>query len=164
MAETEIVRKTFTDATICDFEVVYARVQGRKPGRTLAVVTGQLIWPKGKDPKCSVWRGDTTPVNYANVILSDRQVYYIGQSPYNIWDRIDPANTETWRRSKWGWRMRKLHCAWTPDIATTPFREWTVIDDTMADGGTIGLGDSWLAPNGRLHVGVAEAPDPFRTA
>ena len=120
--------------------------------------TGELIWPKGEDPKHSVWRSDVTPVNYANVVLSNRQVYCIGQSPYNIWNRIDPANTETWGRGKWGWRMRKLHYAWTPDIATTPFREWSVVDDTMDDGGTIGMGDSWLAPDGRLHVVYQKHP------
>ena len=114
--------------------------------------TGLLAWPKGEDPKYSVWRGDRTPVNYANVIVSDRQVYYVGPSPINIWNRIDPSNTETWGRGKWGWRMRKLHYAWTPDIKSKPFSEWIVLDDTMDDGGTIGQGDSWLAPDGRLHV------------
>jgi hypothetical protein len=114
--------------------------------------TGQLAWPKGEDPKYSVTRNEWTPVNYANAILSNRQAHYIGQSPYNIWNRIDPLKTETWGRDKWGWRMRKLHYAWTPDVATTPLAEWTVIDDTMDDGGTVGLGDSWLAPDGRVHV------------
>ncbi|OGV71784.1 MAG: hypothetical protein A3K19_06735 [Lentisphaerae bacterium RIFOXYB12_FULL_65_16] len=114
--------------------------------------TGQLAWPKGEDPKFSVWGGPGTPVNYANAILAGRQVYYLGGSPLNIWNRIDPANTETWGRSKWGWRMRKLHCTWTPDVTSTPFSEWVVLDDTMDDGGTIGMGDSWLAPDGRLHV------------
>jgi hypothetical protein len=79
-------------------------------------------------------------------------VHYLGQSPINIWNRIEPSKTETWGRDKWGWRMRKLHYAWTPDINTKPFTEWIVLDDTMDDGGTVGLGDSWLAPNGRLHV------------
>jgi len=120
--------------------------------------TGQLTWPKAEDPKYSVWRGPRTPVNYANAILSNRQAHYIGQSPYNIWNRIDPLKTETWGRSKWGWRMRKLHHAWTPDITTTPFREWTVVDDTMDDGGTIGMGDSWLAPDGRLHIVYQKHP------
>ena len=41
MAEAEIVRKTFTDAKSCGFEVAYARIEGNKPGRTLAVVAGQ---------------------------------------------------------------------------------------------------------------------------
>ena len=120
--------------------------------------TGQLLWPKGEDPRYSVWRGERTPVNYANVALSNRQAYYIGQSPYNIWNRIDPLQTETWGRSKWGWRMRKLHYAWTPDITTTPFVEWRVVDDTMDDGGTIGMGDSWLAPDGRLHLVWQKTP------
>ena len=114
--------------------------------------TGLLTWPKGEDPKYSVWRGERTPVNYADVILSDRQVHYIGQSPINIWNRIDPANRETWGRDKWGWRMRKLHYAWTPDIKTKPFSEWILVDDTMDEGGTVGMGDSWLAPDGRLHL------------
>ena len=114
--------------------------------------TDQLIWPKGEDPKYSVWRGGRTHVNYANAILSNRQAHYVGPSPYNIWDRIDPLKTETWGRGKWGWRMRKLHHAWTPDVTTTPFSKWTVVDSTMDDGGTIGLGDSWLAPDGRLHL------------
>lgn len=114
--------------------------------------TGQLPWPKGEDPKYSVWHDQYTPVNYANVILRDRQVHYLGQSPINIWNRIDPAKTETWGRDKWGWRMRKLHYSWTPDLRTTPFTAWTVLDETMDDGGTVGLGDSWLAPDGRLHV------------
>jgi hypothetical protein len=48
--------------------------------------------------------------------------------------------------------MRKLHYAWTPDIEAKPFSEWVVLDDTMDDGGTVGMGDSWLAPDGRLHV------------
>jgi len=114
--------------------------------------TGQLTWPKGEDPKYAVWHGEYTPVNYANVVLHNRQVHYLGQSPINIWRRIDAAKTETWGRDKWGWRMRKLHYAWTPDIKTTPFSEWIVLDETMDDGGTVGLGDSWLAPDGRLHV------------
>jgi len=114
--------------------------------------TGQLPWPKGEAPKYSVWRGPHTPVNYANVILRDRQVHYIGQSPINIWNRIDPLKTETWGRDKWGWRMRKLHYAWTPDVKAAPFSEWIVLDETMDDGGTVGLGDSWLAPDGRLHM------------
>jgi hypothetical protein len=114
--------------------------------------TGQLSWPKAEDPKYSVSRSQWTPVNYANVILSNRQAHYIGQSPYNIWNRIDPLKTETWGRDKWGWRMRKLHYAWTRDITTEPFSEWASLDDTMDDGGTIGMGDSWLAPDGRLHL------------
>ena len=114
--------------------------------------TGLLTWPKGENPKYSVWGDEFTPVNYANAIVSDRQVHYLGQSPINIWNRIDPSKTETWGRNKWGWRMRKLHYAWTPDIKTEPFRDWIVLDDTMDDGGTVGLGDSWLAPDGRLHV------------
>ncbi len=114
--------------------------------------TGQLKWPKGDDPKYSPVRDQWTPVNYANVILNNREVHYIGQSPYNIWNRIDPLKAETWGRDKWGWRMRKLHHAWTPDITTTPFSQWTALDDTMDDGGTVGMGDSWLAPDGRLHI------------
>ena len=114
--------------------------------------TGQLPWPKGEDPKYSVWHDQYTPVNYANVILNDRQVHYLGQSPINIWNRIDPLKPETWGRDKWGWGMRKLHYSWTPDIKTAPFREWIVLDETMDDGGTVGLGDSWLAPDGRLHL------------
>ncbi|NLF70384.1 MAG: D-aminoacylase [Candidatus Anammoximicrobium sp.] len=114
--------------------------------------TGQLIWPKGEDPKYAVWNGPLTPVNYANVILKDRQVHYLGLSPINIWNRIDPLKKETWGRDNWGWRMRKLHYAWTPDIKSRPFGDWIVLDDTMDDGGTVGLGDSWLAPDGRLHV------------
>ncbi len=114
--------------------------------------TGLLTWPKGEDPRYSVWHDEYTPVNYANVILRDRQVHYIGQSPINIWNRIDPAKTETWGRDKWGWRMRKLHYAWTPDITSKPFSEWILVDDTMDDGGTVGMGDSWLASDGRLHL------------
>jgi len=114
--------------------------------------TGLLTWPKGEDPKFSVWHDEYTPVNYANAILCDRQVHYLGPSPINIWNRIDPSKTETWGRSKWGWRMRKLHYAWTPDIKSKPFTEWIVLDDTMDDGGTVGLGDSWLGPDGRLHL------------
>ena len=113
---------------------------------------GQLPWPKAEDPKYSVYRGKWAPVNYGQAILNGRQAHFIAQSPYNIWNRIDPQKTETWGRNRWGWRMRKLHYTWTPDVATTPFAEWTVIDDTMDDGGTVGLGDSWLAPDGRLHV------------
>ena len=39
-----------------------------------------------------------------------------------------------------------------------------VIDDTMDDGGTIGLGDSWLAPDGRLHVVWQKQPIHPRAA
>ncbi len=113
--------------------------------------TGRVLWPAAEDPRYSV-QGARSPVNYANAILSGRRAWMIGQSPYNIWNRIDPAQAETWGRNRWGWRMRKLHCAWTPDITTTPFSEWVVIDDTMDDGGTIGMGDSWLAPDGRVHL------------
>ena len=114
--------------------------------------TGQLRWPKGEDPKYAVWHGPCTPVNYANAILVDRQAHYIGTSPYNIWNRIDPLKTETWGRDKWGWRMRKIHYAWTPDITSRPFTQWTVVADTMDDGGTLTLGDSVIMPDGRVHV------------
>jgi hypothetical protein len=124
--------------------------------------TGLLTWPRGEDPKYSVWHDEYTPVNYADLILSDRQVYYIGQSPINIWNRIDPTKTETWGRGQWGWRMRKLHYTWTPDVTDTPFDQWAVLDDTMDDGGTVGVGDSWLAPDGRLHVVWQKEPINLR--
>ncbi len=120
--------------------------------------TGQLDWPKGEDPKYSVSHNERTCVNYPNAIVQNRSVHFLGQSPFNIWNRIDPLKSETWGRDKWGWRMRKLHYAWTPDITTKPFAEWVVLDDTMDDGGTIGLGDSWLAPDGRLHVVWTKEP------
>jgi hypothetical protein len=91
-------------------------------------------------------------VNYPNVILSQRAVHFLGHSPLNIWNRIDPLKGETWGREKWGARMRKLYYAWTPDVTTAPFSQWTVLDDTMNDGGVLWLGDSWLAPDGRVHV------------
>jgi hypothetical protein len=115
--------------------------------------TGQLPFPKRTtDPAYTPYHSKHARVNYPNVILSNRQAHYIGQSAYNIWNRVDPLKTEIWGRGNWGWRMRKLHYAWTPDVTTTPFAEWVVVDDTMDDGGTIGLGDSWLAPDGRLHL------------
>ena len=114
--------------------------------------TGRLIWPQGEDPKYAPYHDLRARVNYPNVILHNREVHFIGQSPYNIWNRIDPLKTETWGREKWGARFRKLHYAWTPDVTTTPFSGWTVLDDTMDDGGTLWLGDSWLAPDGRLHL------------
>jgi len=120
--------------------------------------TGLLAWPKGEDPKVAAWRDHRTPVTYANVILHNRQAHYVGPSPINIWNRIDPARTETWGRDKWGGRMRKLHYAWTPDIATAPFSPWIVLDDTMDDGGRVAMGDSWLAPDGRLHLVWQKAP------
>ncbi|MDD4870590.1 MAG: D-aminoacylase [Kiritimatiellae bacterium] len=114
--------------------------------------TGRLTWPKGEDPKYAVWHGEYTPVNYGNAILDNRQAHYIGTSPYNIWNRIDPLKSETWGRDKWGWRMRKIHYAWTPDITSSPFMQWTVVADTMDDGGTLTLGDTWLAADGRIHI------------
>jgi len=33
-----------------------------------------------------------------------------------------------------------------------------VADDTMDDGGTVGMGDSWLAPDGRLHMVWQKSP------
>ena len=120
--------------------------------------TGVLNWPKGEDPKYSVWGDEYTPVNYANVIVRHRQVHYVGQSPINIWKRIDPAKRETWGREQWGWRMRKLHYAWTPDVKTEPFSDWILVDHTMEDGGTVGMGDSWLAPDGRLHLVWQKGP------
>lgn len=114
--------------------------------------TGRLTWPRGEDPQYSVSRNEYTYVNYPNAILDKSAVHFLGQSPFNIWNRIDPLKSATWGRDKWGWRMRKLQYAWTPDVTTTPFAEWVVLDDTMDDGGTVGLGDSWLAPDGRVHV------------
>jgi hypothetical protein len=114
--------------------------------------TGQLVWPKGEDPKYAPYHDLRARVNYPNAILSNREVHFIGTSPYNIWNRIDPLKTETWGRDKWGWRMRKLHYAWTPDITTSPFTAWTVVAETMDDGGTLTLGDTWIAADGRVHV------------
>lgn len=114
--------------------------------------TGQLVWPKGEDPKYAPYHDLRARVNYPNAILNQRTVHFLGHSPLNIWNRIDPLKPETYGREKWGARMRKLHYAWTPDITAQPFSEWTVIDDTMNDGGVLWLGDSWLAPDGRVHV------------
>ena len=120
--------------------------------------TGQVDWPKGEDPKFSVSGNDRTSVNYPHAIVKNRAVHFLGQSPMNIWNLIDPLKSETWGRANWGWRMRKLHYAWTPDITSKPFTQWVVLDDTMDDGGTVGLGDSWLAPDGRLHVVWTKEP------
>ncbi len=114
--------------------------------------TGELVWPEGEDPRYAPYHDKRARVNYPNALLSNREVHFIGTSPYNIWKRIDPLKTETWGRDKWGWRMRKLHCAWTPDITSKPFSSWTVVAETMDDGGTLTLGDSWIAPDGRVHV------------
>jgi N-acyl-D-amino-acid deacylase len=114
--------------------------------------TGQLVWPEGEDTRYSPYHDTRARVNYPNAILSHRQLHFIGTSPYNIWKRIDPLKTETWGRERWGARMRKIHYAWTPDITTSPFTAWTVVADTMDDGGTLTLGDSWLAADGRVHV------------
>ena len=120
--------------------------------------TGELVWPEGEDPKYAPYHDLRARVNYPNAILSNRQVHFIGASPYNIWNRIDPLKTETWGREKWGWRMRKIHYTWTPDITASPFAPWTVVADTMDHGGTLTLGDSWLAPDGRVHVVWQEDP------
>ena len=114
--------------------------------------TGQLVWPEGEDQRYAPYHDKRARVNYPNAILSNRQVHFIGMSPYNIWNRIDPLKTETWGREKWGARMRRLHYAWTPDITTSPFTTWTVVADTMDDGGTLTLGDSWIGADGRVHV------------
>lgn len=120
--------------------------------------TGQLVWPEGEDTRYSPYHDKRARVNYPNAILNNHEVHFIGTSPYNIWTRIDPLQTETWGRDKWGARMRKIHYAWTPDITTSPFTAWTVVADTMDDGGTLTLGDSWLAPDGRVHVVWQEDP------
>jgi len=120
--------------------------------------TGQLVWPEGEDTRYSPYHDQRARVNYPNAILSNRQVHFIGTSPYNIWKRIDPLKTETWGREKWGARMRRIHYAWTPDITASPFMAWTVVADTMDDGGTLTLGDSWLAADGRVHVVWLQEP------
>lgn len=120
--------------------------------------TGQLVWPEGEDPKYAPYHDKRARVNYPNAILSNRQVHFIGTSPYNIWKRIDPQNTETWGRDKWGWRMRKIHYAWTPDITGKPFSSWAVVAETMDEGGTLTLGDTWNGPDGRVHIVWLENP------
>jgi len=115
--------------------------------------TGKLPWRKRTtDPAYTPYHGKTARVNYPNVMLRDRAVHFVGHSSYNIWNRIDPLKPETWGRANWGWRTRKLHYAWTPDVTATPFSKWTVVDDTMDDGGTVDLGDCWLGPDDRVHV------------
>ena len=118
--------------------------------------SGLLTSPKVTDPKLTKY-GQWMTVPYASVILSNRQVHYFSQSRYDFWNRIDPLKPETYGR-KVGWPMRKLHYAWTPDITTTPFSNWVVVDDTMDDGGSIGVGDSWLAPDGRVHLAYQKEP------
>ena len=121
--------------------------------------TGQIHWPKRTvDPKYTPYHARNARVNYRNVILRDRAVHVFGESPYNIWNRIDPEKPETWGRANWGGRMRKLHYAWSPDILNVPFSEWTVLDDTMDDGGVVFLGDTWLAPDGRVHAVWTKGP------
>ncbi len=114
--------------------------------------TGQLVWPEGEDTRYSPYHDLRARVNYPNVILSRRAVHFLGHAPLNIWNRIDPLKSETYGRERWGSRMRKLYYVWTPDVTTTPFSQWTVLDDTMDDGGVLWMGDSWLAPDGRVHV------------
>jgi N-acyl-D-amino-acid deacylase len=120
--------------------------------------TGQLVWPEGEDVRYAPYHDKRARVNYPNALLHDREVHFIGQSPFNIWKRIDPLKTETWGREKWGARFRKLQYAWTPDITRTPFSSWTVVADTMDDGSTLFLGDSWRAPDGRVHLVWQQTP------
>ncbi|MCK5804990.1 MAG: hypothetical protein KAI66_19290, partial [Lentisphaeria bacterium] len=115
--------------------------------------TGRFFFVKRTvDPAYTPYHGKYARVNYPNVMLRNREVHFVGHSAYNIWNRIDPKKAETWGRANWGGRFREIHYAWTPDITTTPLTEWTTVDDTMDDGGTLNLGDSWLAPDGRVHV------------
>lgn len=120
--------------------------------------TGELIWPEGEDPRYAPYHDKRARVNYPNAVLHGRSAHFIGTSPYNIWNRVDPLKTETWGRDKWGWRMRRLHYAWTPDITKSPFNPWVVVADTMDHGGTITLGDTYRAPDGQLHVVWLENP------
>jgi N-acyl-D-aspartate/D-glutamate deacylase len=120
--------------------------------------TGALAWPEGEDARYAPYRAKQVRANYANALLCNREVHFLGNASVNIWKRIDPLKTETWGRDKWGDRMRILYYAWTPDITRTPFSAWTVVGDTRDDGSTLFVGDSWRAPDGRVHVVWRQTP------
>jgi hypothetical protein len=125
--------------------------QGNWPAR------GKLVWPPYEDPKFEPYGATHVRVNYANVVLANREVHYCGIGSYNKWDRVrdDP---ELMGRENWGSRTRRLLYTWTPDVAQEPFRAWIEIAHTFATGGYLLTGDMGRGPDGRVHIVWTEYP------
>jgi hypothetical protein len=109
---------------------------------------GQIKWPWGieYDPPRFV------RLAYPNVLLDNRAVHFVGVSnivePNDEWRETKKALTG----KKWDYVFRRLFYAWAPDIANQKFTNWIELANLDKTAGRINLGDTWLAPNGRLHV------------
>ncbi|MDZ7616841.1 MAG: hypothetical protein U1E05_07555 [Patescibacteria group bacterium] len=103
--------------------------------------------------------------NYGSVVLKDRAVYVTGCISYANWDRagekelgeILDGQSARVRLGSLANRRRMMF-TWTPDITTTPFREWLEVGSTMGNGGWLFPGDLWVAPDGAAHVLWYEGP------
>lgn len=107
--------------------------------------------------------------NYGSVVLKDRAAYVTGCVSYANWDRagekelagILEGQSARVRLGSLANRRRMMF-TWTPEITTTPFREWIEVGSTMANGGWLFPGDLWVAPDGAAHVLWYEGPMPRR--
>jgi len=127
-------------------------------GRDGKWTSGQLVWPKREDTSISPYGSERARVNYPNVVLRNRAVYFVGSSAYNKWARVSAKTAELYGRHKWGNRWRVLHYTWTPDITKEPFRPWVRVADTFETGGWLFNGDMCVAPDGDVHIVWFEHP------
>ena len=117
-------------------------------------IAGRLNWPEREDTSIAPYNSKWARINYPNVVLKDRAVYFFGAASYNKWRRshLMPKHGPGAETLKWGPRWRRLYYTWTPDITAEPFRDWMPIADSFDDGGWVFPGDMWAAPDGTVHL------------
>jgi len=115
-------------------------------------IAGKLNWREREDTSMSPCNMTHTVSNYANVVLKDRAVHFIGAAPYNKWSRSHLMPKHGPGMSEWGPRWRRLYYMWTPDITAEPFSDWMPIADSFDDGGWVFPGDMWVAPDGTVNL------------
>jgi len=109
---------------------------------------GQLVFPMGDYEVPEPIR-----LCYPVVALKNRAAHVLAIS-----DIIEPV--KAWREYKlelnkgrtWDYDFRRLFYAWTPDITTEPFGEWTEIASREKTAGHITNLDMWIDGQGRAHL------------
>lgn len=109
---------------------------------------GQLKWPWGADYA----KPQPVRICYPNVALHKRAVYFCGVS-----DIIEP--NPAWRAFKkqltgneWDYDFRRLFFAWSPDITSGRFSEWTEIASREQTCGWVTPGDLRVDSDGLVHL------------
>ncbi len=117
--------------------------------------TGQLFFPPIKFPDQTTPAADENNplrklrLSYPSLALRDRHAYVLAVSDIEAQDEI--VRTYLENRNESTYLFQQLYFAWTDDITSQPFSEWTELVN-LEPAGSAQNQDVWIAPDGTIHL------------